>query len=196
MTQIVLASTRTSSWLTSTRLPFNKYNRGKPFKPIQIDGETVVIQTSRGQKIFRSSFVKPMVCSKVNKPYNMNIPCDGNVSIDLKIIDEDFVDEKARTLISNITQDYKLTGQVVNDQENNRREFAKSRREEIQGIFRNGTFAVVKTDDTREWTRIVGSQFMDIIKPTNVRAWSKSRLVALSYGDKETRSISTKSSTV
>lgn len=72
-----------------------------PFKFIHIDGEIVVVQTGDGRKIFRSSFVKPMVRSEIDKADDINIPCDGKLSIDPKKTDEDIADEKGRALVSN-----------------------------------------------------------------------------------------------
>lgn len=97
-------------------------------KFIQIDGEAVVGQTGSRRKIFRSLHVKPMACSEVHKPGDMNIPCDGIFSIDPKMTDQDFADEKACALVSNTSQNDKRIGQVLNDGENNRRKFCKDRK--------------------------------------------------------------------
>lgn len=114
--------------------------------------------------------MKLVVCSKVDKPVNMNIHCDGNFRIDLEVMDEDHGDEKARASVSSAPQGYELTGQLLNDQEKNTREFERSRSEENQGLLRSRTFEVVETDDISEGMYIFGSQYVDIIKPANVRA--------------------------
>lgn len=84
--------------------------------------------------------------------------------------DKDFDDEKLRALVSNTLQSDERNDQALNNRENNKTEFSKSRNEEIQALLRNGTFEVVKMDDIREGTRIFVSLFVDIMKPTNVEA--------------------------
>lgn len=57
----------------------------RPSEFIQNDGECVVVQSNLERRIFRSLAAKPMVCPKVHKRDEMNISCDGNLSIDRKV---------------------------------------------------------------------------------------------------------------
>lgn len=96
------------------------------------------MQTGCERKIFRSSCVKPMVRSERDRPYNMNIPCDGEFSIGPKMTDEDIADEKARALVSSTSQNDKITGHVLNDRGPSIRDLAKSRSKEIQDFLQTG----------------------------------------------------------
>lgn len=84
-------------------------------------------------------------------------------------MDKDLVDKKAFALVSSSIQYYKLTSQRLNDREKNIKEVAKSRREEIQGLFSNRTFEVVEEDNIGVRTRTYGSRIVGIIKAIYVR---------------------------
>lgn len=71
-----------------------------------------------------------------------------------------------------------------------------SRREELQGLLKNGTFIHTKVIQLREGTRVLGSRFIKEVKRAEQGFRKKSRLVAQNYSDDGATGIDTKDPTV
>lgn len=142
-----------------------------PFTFISIEGETVVVQLKFGRSIFRSSCVKPYVIPLLNdEPDKLNE--EGN---------------KHEALTSEETNKRKKID--VKD-------FEKSRRQELDGLIKNGTFIPVDKKDIPEGARVFGSRFIDEIKRAGQGQRRKSRLVAQNYSDEAATTIATRAPTV
>ena len=74
--------------------------------------------------------------------------------------------------------------------------FAQPRRDELDGLLKDGTFVPVKLSNVPESSRIFGSRFVDEIKKVGKGLRKKSRLVAQNYADNDAASIATKAPTV
>lgn len=62
------------------------------------------------------------------------------------------------------------------------KEFAESRKSELEGLLKYGTFVAV--DETEaQGKRVFGSRFVEVLKKVGDRLKRKSRLVAQNYSD-------------
>lgn len=134
---------------------------------VSIDGETVIVQTPAGRKIFRSNCIRP-----VRKPEwpKKETGIVGHAH------------EKGQTRSSKKLEASK--------------EFASSRSKELNGLLSNGTFEPTPRDQVPEGTRIFGSRFIDQLKKIEDGRIKKSRLVAQNYSDAKATEISTKAPTI
>jgi hypothetical protein len=154
------------------------YREGKgwtgPWRFVSIDGDTVVVLTGHGRKLFRSSVVKPWIAteSDVNSTEADNSPTQ---QIMCAMFGEEGLDlvEDART------EDYR-----------------DSRGRELQGLLDTEMFAIVQRSSVPEGTRIYKTRWVDTRKVVNGKSVPKSRLVAANYRDFGAREIPTRSPTV
>lgn len=70
-------------------------------------------------------------------------------------------------------------------------EFERSRRKELEGLLRNGTFAAVSKMEVQKKFRIFGSKFIDEIKKAGEGLRLNGRLVAQNYSDEAATTIET-----
>lgn len=76
------------------------------------------------------------------------------------------------------------------------RAFAESRRYELEGLLKDGTFSPVAEIEVEVGTRIFGCRFIDELMKEGDRLKKKSRLVAHNYADDGATSIATKAPAV
>lgn len=74
--------------------------------------------------------------------------------------------------------------------------FTVSRKKEIKGLLKNGTFVPISISDAPFGTRILGSLFVDELKQIEQGFQPKSRLVPQDFRDEKETSMETKTPTV
>lgn len=140
--------------------------------------------------MFRSSCVKPVTIlfdvyrGTRNDPRNVaELACGDE-------IDHNNTGVENCTRISKIKKQDSRAVQSIDCYEKLKEPFAASRAMELLGLIKNETFQVVKRDDIKRDTRIVGSSYMDASKNTGGSSNRyQSRLVAQNYEDKDSAVI-------
>lgn len=75
-------------------------------------------------------------------------------------------------------------------------DFVKFRQDELNGLFAEGTFTVVKDGEVTDGSRVFGSKFIDKVKRAGDTLQRKSRLVAQNYSDDDVGRIWTKAAAI
>lgn len=166
-----------------------------PFKFIQIDGKTVVVQTRRGRKLFCSSCVKPF--TNTSEDLLETIDIGEKYALDNETgTSVENRNAKALALLHDMEHVAKRRKKPNDDIINNVNEFHQSRMEEVECLLKNSTFKLVDVDDIIEGTRIFGSRLIVTVKSVNSGVRYKVRLLAQNYGDRDAATIATKAPTV
>lgn len=76
------------------------------------------------------------------------------------------------------------------------RAFAESRKRELDGLVKDGTFVPVPREEVPDGHRIFGSRFVDELKRVGLELIKKSRLIAQNYADEEAVAIASSAPTV
>lgn len=173
-----------------------------PYKYIAIEGETVTIQLPRGRKIFRTTCVKPWTrpltkhdtndqdqhtkencCQPEMIMANIEDDTGNNIHNETKMQDDiDLGDEARKVDVKRGSLEEKA--------------FSASRKTELEGLLRDGTFKPTQLSDVPHSTRIFGCRFVDELKKVGAQLKKKSRLVAQNYSDIGATCIPTKAPTV
>ena len=150
-----------------------------PFTYITSSGDTAVVQLTRGRRIFRTNCVKPWVKSILGKDKAR----DESVQVTLDDGDEVDLGTEARKV-------------KVKKGSAEERAFKQSRKDELDGLLKDGTFKPVHESTIKGSKRIFGSRFIDELKRAGDILKKKSRLVAQNYADEDATYIATKAPTV
>lgn len=178
-----------------------------PFDFISVSGETAVVQTKRGRRIFRSTCVKPYVRSQLNdapqtSDRNQETMPEGATKEAMHGA-EAFGGEQ-HTLHDGMNGQHNNDPSEPGNEGRHRKvrgsdtkgEFAKTRTDELIGLLEGGTFKAVMRTVVPEGMRVFGSRFIDQVKGAGDMMRKKSRLVAQNYGDEDAAGIATKAPTV
>ena len=152
-----------------------------PFKFISCENETVVVQLSKGRRIFRTTCVKPYTDPALSQDN------DKNEGEEVLIA----TDDTKETDLGNVARKVQVKKGSVEEQA-----FKSSRLSELEGLVKDGTFVPIHERDIVGSPRIFGSRFVDELKKVGDGLKKKSRLVAQNYADEHAGYIPTKAPTV
>lgn len=91
----------------------------------------VVVLTSRGRKIFCSSFRKPLINFKIDESVARENPDEAEGSPHPKKTVEEVADEKSYTKIANSIREDEQQARIMSARDKIRRNFVRSRSEDI-----------------------------------------------------------------
>lgn len=158
---------------------------------VSLDGETVVVKTVRGRKIFSSVCVRPY--NQTAAPSSEEGDCKNAASNkDCKIPDD------ARAYAASdgeylVTQPRKVT---VKPRSKEEAMFAAPRLAKLEGLVKNRTLKPIKLSKVPKKARIFNTRFVDEIKRAEKGLKKKSRFVSQSWRDEDATEIATKAPTV
>lgn len=166
-----------------------------PFKFIQFEGRTVVVQTIRGRNIFSSPCFKPF--TKPDEHFLETTDIGEKDSLDNETV-TNVENRNARSFAS--IHDMKLIGKgrkkPKDDIINNVKEFDQSKMNEIESLSKHGIFELVNVDYIIEGTHIVRSKIIETVKTVNSDVRYTSQLVPQTFGDRDEAAIATKAPTM
>lgn len=167
-----------------------------PFLFVSEDGDTAIIQTPAGRRIFSGVCVKPYNRTPTS---NSNRKSTQQNNGDDNQLAEEGGPHSPQANYTTIKDD--KTSKKTNAKPNasgkqDKPDFYKTRKAELQGLINNGTFETANINDIPPNTRIFGSRFIDDLKKIGRRLKQKSRLVAQNYMDEEAAEMGTKAPTI
>lgn len=156
-----------------------KTKRCKGFsKFIHIEEEIVVVQMDHGRRMFPCSYVKSYI--NVSSDEQVALATDSGIE----------PNPNAGNTILN-------RGSVLEEPiSKGSNPFGDARREEILGLIKSDTFAIVDRTGIGNDVCVFGSKFLDQLKYTNCCYRYKSRLIAGNYSDEQSTAIAMKAGTV
>lgn len=162
-----------------------------PYKFMNIDGETVVVQLESGRKILRSNCVRPAVKANWSAEDDREKDTSGTeVSVGAESMITTTIENQPEIQYE---KEKKKTKAEKNMQ---KKKYASSLKTEIEGIIQNGTFEPTRIEDVPVGKRIFGSSFIDHLKQAPEGAMKKRRLVVQNYSDHDVSHIATRAPTV
>ena len=125
-----------------------------PFKFIEISGETALVQTACGRKIFCSTAVKPVTESLFDENVEPSIENNLCIGKNSQVIDKLFQceEDESKSFVTKVIQN------------NAKIDFSGSSQEEISELMKRGTFKMIPITDVQKGERIFGMRFVDAIK--------------------------------
>lgn len=154
-----------------------------PFRFIYIDGETAVVQLRRGRNIFWSTCIKPWTRSQLQNPYQEELYTSDQQD------PKNQTNAAAQTTKDDVTNKitdplFKKPAKVkVKRGSPEEKAFAQSRKDEFEGLLRDGKIKPIPESEIEGNPRIFGLRFVDELKKYGVGLRKKSSLVAQNYSD-------------
>lgn len=166
-----------------------------PFQFVSVSGETAVIQTPRGRRIFRTSCVRPWTKPKWTSDTSHTQHESQTHRTEPNQITSNTYAIQPHGNGPSIEEEQK-PGKSTKKESERSIEFIKSRKQELKGLLMNGTFLPMDRAEIPHNTRVFGSRFVDELKRAERGLRRKSRLVAQNYSDEGATQIPTKAPTI